>query len=1004
MASKILITPNVGSTTVDPTIVFQGAGVSTDITLRVPSTGGLSFEGTTGQLFSISDSMSGTIFSANDVSGIPSIEVIDTGLVKIAQYSGNVLLGTATDNATDKLQVTGSLNATGAIKQASNQVLHAGNYTSYSPSLTGGSASGTWGISISGSLTSSAPQLAAATESNSIYITAPSYTTDTPVKLINFDWYSNIFSIGNIRSGATGSNGFGVYYTTGGTRTEIARFGTDSSFSAAGALKQGTNQVLHAGNYTSYSPTLTGGSASGTWGISVTGSSASTTGNAATISNFLVNTTGNAGQAVANNYIGYVADYSGTALTAAVADGALYNQYYSGSWQHQMYGDYRTGQIALRGKNNGTWQPWRTVWDKTNLTNLNQLTNGPGYGTGTVTAVTATTPIVSSGGTAPNITHATSGATAGTYNNVTVNTFGHVTAGSNTAYLTTLSDTLATVTARGATTLSNVIHGDTTGGTVGSTGVPGTALGTIKSARMMGKYTNAGGMGSYYMDYNSEGTVTLTDGSALASLTTTINCSGNITEANALPAFGTSFGSKNAGMGFISGTQTDILKTVVGLAPVNTGAVNAVLLGYLVNGPRILIQDNDIGGTTATNIITHIATSHNFVGAITQGGNQVLHAGNYTSYSPSLIGGSASGTWGIAITGNAATATTLQTARTINGVSFNGSANITLPASPDTTKLPLAGGTMTGNILFSDSGTAKRGIQGTTGGSDMWFVGGGATVGERGWVEIATGDDGQGAPTGVAEPVMASQYGPGDPLTGTLFARSFLATAYGNHTFPNNFGIGFNKTAGPYSTTEPAAKLAVVSTTGVGTANSAWSSAYSVFGPNAASTTGAALGLGYNTTADAAEIIALAPSVSWRMLNIFSAGITFNSTTGGLAGSISASGSNLTMSGNITAYSDERLKKDWAKLPSNFIEQLSKVKSGTYTRIDNDIRQAGSSAQDWQTLLPEVVIVSPDENKTLSLAYGNAALVSAVELAKEVVSLNARIARLENLVSKLIEG
>lgn len=150
MASKILITPNAGSTTVDPTIVFQGAGVATDITLRVPSTGGLSFEGTTGQLFSISDSMSGTIFSANDVSGIPSIEVLDTGLVKLAQYSGNIVLGSGTDNATDKLQVTGSLNATGAIKQAGNQVLNAGNYTSYSPTLTGGSASGTWGISVTG--------------------------------------------------------------------------------------------------------------------------------------------------------------------------------------------------------------------------------------------------------------------------------------------------------------------------------------------------------------------------------------------------------------------------------------------------------------------------------------------------------------------------------------------------------------------------------------------------------------------------------------------------------------------------------------------------------------------------------------------------------------------------------------------------------------------------------------------------------------------------------------
>ncbi|TXG80732.1 MAG: hypothetical protein E6R13_07625 [Spirochaetes bacterium] len=40
-------------------------------------------------------------------------------------------------------------------------------------------------------------------------------------------------------------------------------------------------------------------------------------------------------------------------------------------------------------------------------------------------------------------------------------------------------------------------------------------------------------------------------------------------------------------------------------------------------------------------------------------------------------GTNASGTWGISITGNAATATTLQTARAINGTAFNGSADIT---------------------------------------------------------------------------------------------------------------------------------------------------------------------------------------------------------------------------------------------------------------------------------------------------------------------------------------
>ena len=40
----------------------------------------------------------------------------------------------------------------------------------------------------------------------------------------------------------------------------------------AGALTVLGNQVLHAGNYNSYAPTLTGGSASGSWGISITGS------------------------------------------------------------------------------------------------------------------------------------------------------------------------------------------------------------------------------------------------------------------------------------------------------------------------------------------------------------------------------------------------------------------------------------------------------------------------------------------------------------------------------------------------------------------------------------------------------------------------------------------------------------------------------------------------------------------------------------------------------------
>ena len=114
---NILITPNIGSTTADPNIVFTG-GDNNPVTLTVLDDGTLSFSGSAGQLFSINDSLTGTIFSVNDVSGIPSIEVDDDGTVRLAEFSGNVLIGTATD-AGEKLQVEGTGNFTGRVDFAS---------------------------------------------------------------------------------------------------------------------------------------------------------------------------------------------------------------------------------------------------------------------------------------------------------------------------------------------------------------------------------------------------------------------------------------------------------------------------------------------------------------------------------------------------------------------------------------------------------------------------------------------------------------------------------------------------------------------------------------------------------------------------------------------------------------------------------------------------------------------------------------------------------------------
>lgn len=56
---------------------------------------------------------------------------------------------------------------------------------------------------------------------------------------------------------------------------------------------------------------------------------------------------------------------------------------------------------------------------------------------------------------------------------------------------------------------------------------------------------------------------------------------------------------------------------------------------------------------------------------------QILDSNNYNIYVPTKTGGGASGTWGISISGNAATATKLATARSINGTNFDGSGNIT---------------------------------------------------------------------------------------------------------------------------------------------------------------------------------------------------------------------------------------------------------------------------------------------------------------------------------------
>lgn len=63
------------------------------------------------------------------------------------------------------------------------------------------------------------------------------------------------------------------------------------------------------------------------------------------------------------NAIGYANNIS----LFGQSDGGLFNNAYSEAWQGQIFQDFRTGQIAVRGKNSGTWQAWRTIRDNVNF-------------------------------------------------------------------------------------------------------------------------------------------------------------------------------------------------------------------------------------------------------------------------------------------------------------------------------------------------------------------------------------------------------------------------------------------------------------------------------------------------------------------------------------------------------------------------------------------------------------------------------------------------------------
>ena len=232
------------------------------------------------------------------------------------------------------------------------------------------------------------------------------------------------------------------------------------------------------------------------------------------------------------------------------------------------------------------------------------------------------------------------------------------------------------------------------------------------------------------------------------------------------------------------------------------------------------------------------------------------------------------------ITGNAATATTLQTARNINGVTFNGSQDITITAQVGNA---ITFGNSLKSVLTSDGVTSQTTYNGS-------------------------------AAVTVSLPTTG--------LTAGTY-NSVTVDAYGRVISASTQAVGSG-------------------TVGSSTAN---------------------------------------------YVAYYSASTTVTGST-----NLTFDGTNLTCQGNITAYSDSRLKSNVETITSA-LEKTKSLRGVTFDRIADGRKGLGVIAQEVQAVIPEVVLEHADG--MLSVDYGNIVgllIESIKELESKVVSLEQQLA------------
>lgn len=401
-------------------------------------------------------------------------------------------------------------------------------------------------------------------------------------------------------------------------------------------------------------------------------------------------------------------------------------------------------------------------------------------------------------------------------------------------------------------------------------------------------------------------------------------------------------------------TDAATARTNLGIASMGTQAANAVAItGGTITGTAITLVQSTTAAPTAEGRIEW-DTDDDLIVLGTAAGSKIQvntdstqtltnkTLGTGSVWNGGVIGASYIATLNQSTTGNAATATTLQTARNINGISFNGSANITITASTPAALTFNNGGSGVASGTSFDGSVART--------ISYNSVGAPSTGGVN-----ATGTWGISV-TGNAATVTNGVYTSGDQSIAGIKTFSSTITS----TARVGMSIVTSSNDAMYEIHKPSVvayalsitsdnRMAIVQTNGSGV----WVKTLIATDSNGNTVTAGALNVTGNAT---------------------------------VAGDVSATG-------NVSGSSDESLKTNWRDLPADFVERLAQVKHGIYDRIDIAATQVGVSAQSLQPLMPNAV--SADQNGKLTVAYGNAALTACVELAAEIVVLRKEIESLK---------